>query len=330
MNLKKVGHTLSVKDNVLKYLEDNRGTYISGEQLADVLGVSRTSVWKAIKKLQEGGFSIDAVSNKGYMLMENSDILTESGVVSKLQYKDDIRLEVYDCVESTNLALKKRGDEKEGLVIAANAQTGGLGRLGRSFYSPTDSGIYFSILLKPQIETEEVTLLTSIAAVAVCEAIETCTGRQPSIKWVNDVFLNGKKVNGTLTQASFSMEDRKPEYVIVGIGINLYEPENGFGDELKDIAGFIEEQRIGNLKNDMLAVVLNRFFYYYKNFEAKEFIEEYRKRSFVIGKDINIISGNSTRKAKAIGIDDSCHLIVENEDGQTESVSSGEISIRLA
>jgi BirA family biotin operon repressor/biotin-[acetyl-CoA-carboxylase] ligase len=184
-------------------------------------------------------------------------------------------------------------------------------------------------LLKPQIDNSEVTLLTTIAALAVCEAIEKHTDKKPGIKWVNDVFIDGKKVNGTLTQASFSVENLAPEYVIVGIGINVYEPDGGFDPEIKDIAGAVLESRQGNMKNKLLAEVLNRYFYYYQNFEKKEFISEYKKRSIVIGRDVSVVTPTSSRRARVLDIDDKCRLIVRYENGDEEAVSTGEISIRF-
>ena len=169
-------------------------------------------------------------------------------------------VEVFRCINSTNLALRERTQEEEGLVLAAMEQTNGLGRLGRSFMSPANTGIYFSILLKPQIANQEVTLLTTIAAVAVCEAIEKYTDKKPQIKWVNDIFIDSHKVCGILTQAAFQMENLDPEYVIVGIGINLYMPTEGFGKELENIAGSVLQEQSGDIKNKILAETLNRLF----------------------------------------------------------------------
>ncbi len=240
-----------------------------------------------------------------------------------------MRLEVFRCINSTNLALRERTQEEEGLVLAAMEQTNGLGRLGRSFMSPANTGIYFSILLKPQIANQEVTLLTTIAAVAVCEAIEKYTDKKPQIKWVNDIFIDSHKVCGILTQAAFQMENLDPEYVIVGIGINLYMPTEGFGKELENIAGSVLQEQSGDIKNKILAETLNRYFYYYKNFAKKEFIAEYKKRSLVLGKGIRVVTKDGERKATALDIDDMCHLLVEYEDGTRENLSTGEISIRL-
>lgn len=320
---------MTVLNRVLDELEKNRGVYISGEQLADSLNVSRAAVWKAIKKLKDDGFDIDGVNNKGYRLNEDTDVLSVKGVADYLNPDIPVRLELYKRVTSTNTLLKDRANEEEGLVIAALEQTNGMGRLGRTFISPPNSGIYFSILLKPDIDNSEITLLTTVAGVAVCEAIEKYTDKLPKIKWVNDVFIDDKKVCGILTQASFSMENLQPEYVVVGIGINLYYPEGGFSEEVDKVAGNVLSDKRGDLKNKILAEVLNRFFYYYRRFSKKEFIAEYKNRSFVIGKTIRVVAPNGEKIAEALDIDDECHLIVRYDDGSVEALSTGEISVRL-
>lgn len=320
---------MTVKEQVIKLLDENRGDYMSGEALASQIGVSRTAVWKAIKKLMDEGFLIDAVTNRGYKLQENTDVLTKAGIKKYLNPETKVSLEVRKSVTSTNLVMKDYVQEPEGFVLAASEQTGGMGRLGRVFQSPQDTGIYFSLLLKPHIDHRDITLLTVIAAVAVCEAVEKYTDRVPLIKWVNDIFVDGKKVCGILTQASFSMENLDPEYVIVGIGINVYEPEHGFHKDIKNIAGSIQKATERDMKNKLLAEVLNRFFYYYTHFKDRDFVEEYQRRSFVVGKDIYVISGDSRQRARALAVDDDCHLLVEYEDGKKESLSTGEISVRL-
>ena len=320
---------MTVRDKVLEELEKNRGEYISGEQLAEALSVSRAAVWKAIKSLKDKGFMIEGVNNKGYRLKEETDVLSVKGVAGYLNVETPVRVEVYKTVTSTNLLVKDRASEPEGLVIAATEQTNGMGRLGRTFVSPADSGIYFSILLKPDIDNNEVTLLTTIAGVSVCEAIEKYTDKKPMIKWVNDVFIDDRKVCGILTQASFSMENFEPEYVVVGIGINLYHPDGGFNPEVDKVAGNVLSHKEGDIKNKILAEVLNRYFYYYSHFKNKEFIQEYRSRSFVIGRRIKVVAQNSERYAEALDVDDECHLIVRYDDGSEETLSTGEISIRL-
>ena len=322
---------MAVKDRVLKELEYNRGKFISGEDLAFSLGVSRNSVWKAVKNLQDQGHEIIGVPNKGYSLNEISDVISAQGIEKYLASQEGLfHIEVHKQVTSTNDFLKNL-KASEGRVIVAQEQTGGKGRLGRSFYSPEGTGIYFSLLLTPTIPIDEATAVTAAAAVAVAEAMEKLAGKEVQIKWVNDIYINGKKVCGILTEGVFDMENRRLGQVILGIGINLMEPLEGFPSELIPSAGgvFKEGEAPKDSKNLLIAEVLLRFWPYYKNLQGKSFLTGYRQRSMVTGKDILIIRGQETpRKAKALDIDENFHLIVEREDGEIEHLSSGEVSIR--
>ena len=322
---------MAVKDRVLKELEYNRGKFISGEDLAFSLGVSRNSVWKAVKNLQDQGHEIIGVPNKGYSLNEISDVISAQGIEKYLASQEGLfHIEVHKQVTSTNDFLKNL-KASEGRVIVAQEQTGGKGRLGRSFYSPEGTGIYFSLLLTPTIPIDEATAVTAAAAVAVAEAMEKLAGKEVQIKWVNDIYINGKKVCGILTEGVFDMENRRLGQVILGIGINLMEPLEGFPSELIPSAGgvFKEGEAPKDSKNLLIAEVLLRFWPYYKNLQDKNFLTGYRQRSMVTGKDILIIRGQETpRKAKALDIDENFHLIVEREDGEIEHLSSGEVSIR--
>jgi len=322
---------MAVKDRVLKELEYNRGKYISGEELAGSLGVSRNSVWKAVKNLQDQGYEILGVPNKGYSLNEISDVISAQGIEKYLESQEGtFDIEVHKQVISTN-DLLKNSKAKEGRVIVAQEQTGGKGRLGRSFYSPKDTGIYFSLLLNPTIPIDEATGITAAAAVAVAEAMEKLTGQDVQIKWVNDIYINGKKVCGILTEGVFDMENRRLGQVILGIGINLRAPLGGFPEDLSPLAGgvFKEGEAPKDSKNLLIAEVLLRFWSYYKNLQAKSFLVGYRQRSMVTGKDILILRGQEPpRRAKALDIDENFHLIVEIEDGELEHLSSGEVSIR--
>ena len=322
---------MAVKDRVLKELEYNRGKFISGEDLAFSLGVSRNSVWKAVKNLQDQGHEIIGVPNKGYSLNEISDVISAQGIEKYLASQEGVfHIEVHKQVTSTNDFLKNL-KASEGRVIVAQEQTGGKGRLGRSFYSPEGTGIYFSLLLTPTIPIDEATAVTAAAAVAVAEAMEKLAGKEVQIKWVNDIYINDKKVCGILTEGVFDMENRRLGQVILGIGINLMEPLEGFPSELIPSAGgvFKDGEAPKDSKNLLIAEVLLRFWPYYKNLQDKNFLTGYRQRSMVTGKEILILRGKETpRKAKALDIDENFHLIVEREDGEIEHLSSGEVSIR--
>lgn len=254
---------------------------------------------------------------------------------STLSYLGDYRSifepEFFSEIGSTNDYLKEIASKetKTWHTVIASAQTAGRGRQGRSFSSPAETGLYLSILLRPTPHPELAVRITTAAAVAACQAIEACTDEHPQIKWVNDVFLHDKKVCGILTEASVNPDSRELEWAVMGIGFNVYEPNGGFPDELKDIAGPISEKKIPGLRGHLAAEFLKDFYRICSNISEADHSEEYKKRCFVIGRDINVISGDSIRAAKAVDINKECHLIVRYEDGTLDTLSSGEISIRL-
>ena len=317
---------MTTKETLLALFEKNRGFFISGEYIAQNLGVSRTAVWKAVKKLQNEGFDITAVTNRGYCLSKNTDILSAPAIN---QYLGDscrnIRLDVFRTVDSTNNICKEKANqgEKDGYVAVASSQSSGRGRKGRTFYSPADTGVYVSIMLKPEgFHGAGIVSLTTMTAVAICKAIESLTDKKACIKWVNDIYVDGRKVCGILSEASYNLEDAKLECVVVGIGINLYPPKNGFPGALAETAGSILDQPGQLSRNQLVAEVLNNFMELYGKNDMS-YVEEYRKRSFVIGKEIDVISPKMTKKATALSINDDCSLRVRYEDGTEENLSSG-------
>ena len=320
---------MSTKEELLNLFEQNKGIYLSGEEIADSLDISRTAVWKAVNSLRNDGYDIDAQKTKGYCLSPMTDIVSAQGVNKYLRAGLDV--EVYDEVVSTNTMLRERAlnGAKEGLVIIANSQTGGKGRLGRKFFSPLDTGVYISILLRPEnIEPQKALKMTTIAAVAACRSIEGVTDRKAQIKWVNDIFMDGLKVAGILTEASISMETGNLEHAIVGIGFNVYEPDGGFPEGLKTIAGSILKDKTPDAKNRIAAEFLNVFKEIYDDLDASTYYEEYKERCFVIGKDVNVITPVSTKRAKVLDVTSDCALDVLYEDGTRSLLSTGEVSIR--
>ena len=323
---------MSVKDEVLKELENNKGDYISGGQLAENLGVSRNSVWKAIKALEKSGYEINAIPNKGYCLAEKNDILSSYSIKQHLK-NPHLDISVFSSVTSTNTILKEMAEQgaKEGTVIIAEEQTAGRGRTGKQFYSPKGTGIYISILLWPDIPAEESLFLTTSAAVATARAIEDVSDKRALIKWVNDIYLEDKKACGILTEGAFNVETGKLDYAIVGIGINVCIPDGGFPDNIKDIATAIFDKQTDsiNKRSILIANLLDYFMEYYKDFKSKSYVKEYIERSMIIGKTITVIEGSKTSVAKAIDIDKNCRLKVQFEDGTTKWLSSGEVSTKI-
>lgn len=326
---------MSVKQKILEILETEKGKYISGEELATHLSVSRTAVWKAVKSLVSEGYSIAAVSNKGYCLSNNNDILSEQSIAKYLAEEAALfKISVHKTIGSTNSAVKELAGQgaAEGTVVIAEEQTSGRGRRNRTFYSPADTGIYMSILLRPKISAAEALFITTSAAVAVAQAIEELSGREAKIKWVNDIFCDGKKICGILTEASFDMESGGLEFAVLGIGINVKTPKDGFQDDIKDIATavFENDTNIVDTKSRLVADVLKRFWNYYLGLENKTFLSQYQERSLVIGKEILVLGNNTSEKVLALEIDDQCHLKVRHEDGSIELLSSGEVSIKVS
>lgn len=241
----------------------------------------------------------------------------------------------YDCVDSTNSVLKAMaGDyQDKDVLLVAKTQTGGRGRMGRSFSSP-EGGIYMSLLLHPDIPASESLFLTTAMAVAVSKAVEEICGRETSIKWVNDVFMDGKKICGILTEAKIDSESLKPDYTVVGVGINVEEPEIGFGSELKDIAGAIYPygHAPAGIKESLIAETIKLFYMYYEQMAEKAYFEEYKKYSCLIGKEVrvidNVLNPGHTEYAVVLDINEKCHLIVKYQDGTVKALSSGDVSIR--
>ena len=321
---------MNTKEKVLRNLEEKKGEFLSGSALAEELGVSRNAVWKAIRALGEDGHRI-STHRLGYRLEEGSDILSRQSIEKYLRRRDLV-MEVAESLPSTNTALKQLAEQgaPEGTVLAARHQTAGKGRRGRDFYSPAETGIYFSILLRPQLPAEDALLITTCAAVAVAQTLEAETQRPCGIKWVNDVFCGGKKVCGILTEASIDLETTALNYAILGIGINVFPPKDGFPAELEQIAGsVISAEGAEDHKSRILAGVLDRFFAEYPRLTEKHFLEEYRRRSIVTGKTVDVIRGEAQRRAQALSIDDDLRLVVRYEDGTEEAVSTGEVSIRV-
>lgn len=321
---------MATKDNLLALLTDRAGEYLSGEELAQQLGVSRTAVWKAVNALRKAGFEIDAVQNKGYSLVGSRDVLHE-GTVRKYLTQPIGQLLVQPTVTSTNALLRELAADRapEGTVVIAGEQTRGRGRLGRSFYSPADTGLYLSLLLRPEgFSPAQAVRMTTMAAVAVCQAIEAVSGRNARIKWVNDIFLDGRKVCGILTEGSFDLETGSLNSIILGVGINVYAPADGFPRELEQIAGAVLPEPITDGRSRLAAEFLNRFLELYRQ-QDSTYAAEYRRRSLVLGRQVLVITPAEQKTALALDVDEECRLLVQYPDGKTEALSSAEISVKV-
>lgn len=321
---------MSVKNEVLHILEQYKGESISGQELAEKLNVSRTAIWKAINSLKEEGYLINGISNKGYSLSVSSDVLSAEGIriFLKDEYKS-IPITVYKTITSTNTEAKmlSMNNPQHGTVILSEEQTNGRGRMGRNFYSPSESGIYMSIILKPRLNIADSVLITTATAVAVCEAIDKFSNLKPKIKWVNDIYINDKKVCGILTEAVTDIESGTINSMVVGIGLNV--KTEMFPEEINNIAGSIFNSIDNNyIRNQLSAEVINNVLSLCENLEDRSYLKVYKERSMIIGEKIRFCKGNQWFEAYAEDIDDFGGLIVRLDDGRKEVLHSGEISVR--
>jgi BirA family biotin operon repressor/biotin-[acetyl-CoA-carboxylase] ligase len=316
------------KEQILELLIENKGNYISGEKIAHQLNISRTAVWKTIKEIKNDGHNIKSISKKGYCYIASNDILC-SYEIKKNLHKNDYNIIVYKTIKSTNQAAKELAQNKNynNTIIISEEQTEGKGRLGRSFYSPANTGIYMSILMRPKLDINKGLKITSCGALAVCKAIESLTNIKPKIKWVNDIFINEKKVCGILTESSIDFESGAIDYVIIGIGINF--STINFPDNISNIAcSLFSDNHFKFSRNILISEIINQFFLLINNIDDKNIIADYKMRSNVLGKEIKIINQNGNFFATAIDIDENGCLIIEKTDKTTSKLNTGEISIR--
>ncbi|MBR2528652.1 MAG: biotin--[Blautia sp.] len=321
---------MRTKDRLIRMLLASGDEFISGSVLAERFQISRAAVWKNIKVLEREGYQIEAITNRGYRLVPDSDVVRQETVGYYLGEQISLfDLQVYPTITSTNACLMEQARQSpHWSVVVAGAQSMGRGRRGRSFFSPADSGVYLSVLLKQNIAYTDAGLLTTAAAIAACRAIESCTQAQAQIKWVNDVFVKGRKVCGILTEASVNYETGTPDYVVVGIGLNVYTPDEGFPEELTGIAGSITEKRQRNLRSRLASAFLLAFYDICRNLKSPDLHEEYAHRCFILGKPVFVLKKEEKIPAEAIGILENYNLLVRYADGREEALTGGEISIR--
>lgn len=320
-----------LKKKVLYALEQQRGAIVKGGQLADHLGVSRTAVWKAIRALREDGNEILSVPNVGYQLLQTNDTLSEEIISEQLSTEFIGReLTVLPTVHSTNQCLKERDAEgmASGAVIIADGQTRGRGRRRRAFLSEKGEGIYMSILLRLDGRTQDLRQLTICAAVAVAKAINSVCDVQCQIKWVNDIFLGGKKVCGILTEGILSGELQELDTVILGIGVNT----GAVPEEIQSIATSTGlETGVYGIRNRLAAEILNQFEAVYlaerQNNGRREILNYYERRMLHLGQQVWVCGAQGDFMATVRGLSEAGALVIQRENGEMEQITSGEIKI---
>ena len=324
-----------MKAEILKLLREADG-YVSGQQLCEKFGVSRTAVWKVIRQLQEEGYQVEAVRNKGYHIVDSPDVMTKEELDSLMDTQWAGRnIVYYDSVDSTNLRIKQMGDEgaPEGTLAVADKQTAGRGRRGRSWDSPSGSSIYMSLLLRPEIEPDQAPMLTLVMALSVAEGImdcgDSCGNPDVKIKWPNDIVYQGKKLCGILTEMSADMD--QIHYVIVGIGINVQMTD--FPKEIQNTATSLKLVTGKTLlRNELLAKVLEEFEVLYEQFVSAESLKnlkaEYESRLANKDNRVNVLAPSGAWQGICLGIKEDGALLVQREDGKVEEVIAGEVSVR--
>ena len=326
---------MTVKEAILAMLTESGERYLSGEAMSEALGVSRAAVWKAIDALRADGCEIEAAPRRGYRLAAAPDRLTEGTILPHLPADRAGRLICLDSVDSTNnyaktLALDRAGFA-DGTAIAADEQTGGRGRLGRSFQSPKGKGVYLTMLWNPPVEPIRAVNFTAYAAVAVCDGIEEAVGVRPSIKWTNDIVLGGKKLSGILTEMAVEGESGALQYLICGVGINANHAPEDFSDDVRPIATSLAQQ-LGHPvdRGRLCAYVIAAMDRMYETWLADggDFWERYRDGCVTLGKHVRLLRGDRTEDAFAEALAQDFGLIVRHPDGTRETVTTGEVSVR--
>lgn len=318
---------MNLKIEILKMLETHRDTDISGQALAERFGVSRNAVWKAVNALKAEGYKICAGQNRGYRLADENDMLSAVGIADAIRHRTKgMSVYVHREIDSTNDEAKRLlADGKTGpALIVAEGQSAGRGRQGKQFYSPEREGIYMTFSFPSALPLASAVSLTTASAVAVYLAIRDLTGIETDIKWVNDIYLGGRKICGILTEAISDFEAGCARHILIGIGLNYTTEE--FPAELRDTAAALHPAGIP--RNLMVARIVDRLFDVIGNLGDERYLDIYRSRSMVIGRDVTYYYNGEAYDARAVDIDEDGGLIVEDARGNRTVLNSGEVTLR--
>ena len=318
----------ATKQALLAALSAAQGECISGQQLARQLGVSRAAVHKAAAALAAQGYALEAAPRRGYRLAGGDPFCAEA--VGEY----DAPIFLYDTLESSNHTAKTLALEgaPHGTMVLAGQQTAGRGRLGRRFESPAGKGVYLSLVLRPSLPMTEAQAVTVSAAVAVCRAVKKLCGLELGIKWVNDLYYNGKKVCGILTEAALDLESGMLDYAVLGLGFNVAAPADGWPEDLRDVAGALyDSSPAPGARAALAAAFLNAFWPLYRAGPRSGYLDEYRRRQALTGQRVLVTPRRGTpRAAQVQGIDDECKLVVRFDgESRPAALNSGEVSVRL-
>lgn len=320
-----------MKEEILRLLRSADG-YISGQELCNRFGVSRTAVWKAINQLKEAGYEIEAQQNKGYRLMAAPDLMTEAEIKS-LMHTEWVAKEVlyFDTIDSTNTKAQELAEKgyPSGTLVVADKQESGKGRRGRSWVSPSGTGIFMTLMIKPDINPNNASMLTLVAALAVAKAITSVTGEEAMIKWPNDIVVNSKKVCGILTEMNAQFD--YINHIVVGIGINVH--NESFPEEISQMASSLMIEAGGKRfhRAQIIAETMSYFEQYYDTFlktqDLSALVREYDELLVNMNKAVRVLDPKEPFDGKAMGITPKGELIVDTWESR-KLVSSGEVSVR--
>ncbi len=323
-----------MKEDIIRALKQNANQYISGERLSELLGVSRTAVWKWINQLKAEGYVIESQTKLGYRLVESPETLFSYEIEPYMNTEIIGKHILYfDTLDSTNNEAKRLAEKsfENGTVLIADEQQSGRGRLGRNWVSPKGKGIWLSVILKPLIAPKDASKMTIVAALAVVRAIQSVCSVEAQIKWPNDIVLKGKKLCGILTEMNAEMDEI--HYLIVGIGVNVNLDEADFDETLLDKATSLKiETKIEVDRKILIASILNEFEILYNDFikevSIERFFKEYKNASVTIGQQVKLIERKGETIGFAEGLNKEGQLMVRKEDGTLIEVTSGEVSVR--
>lgn len=324
------------RERILTLLREQPGEFLSGEQLSEQLGLSRTAIWKAVNGLRRDGYEIEARAGMGYCLRSTPDALTEAEIRAHMKGSgtDGRTLICLDEVDSTNTYLRQLALEgaENGTAVVADSQTAGRGRMGRSFQSPKGKGIYLSVLYRPDLPPERMMSVTALAGLAVCDAVERLCGVRPGLKWPNDPVLGNRKLCGVLTEMALEGETGRVRHLVVGIGVNVLHSQEDFQNEVAEIATSLRMELGRPVSRSALTAALleelDRVYAALRSGDLAEYLTAYRRDCVNLGKTVQLIGGEARETVTAVDVDETFGLVVRMEDGTEKTVRSGEVSVR--
>ncbi|MGV3773673.1 MAG: biotin--[acetyl-CoA-carboxylase] ligase [Verrucomicrobiales bacterium] len=325
---------MTIDARILSALRTAEESGVSGAELAHTLGISRAAVWARIEELRAVGFGIEASPHEGYRLVSVPNALFADDLLSRLQSSQVIGrdIKVFHETTSTNDVVERlaRDGVKEGMVIFAESQTKGRGRLGRQWISPAGKGLWFSILLRPPIQPLEAPKLTIAAATSLVRAIRAVTGFNVEIKWPNDIVVRGKKLAGILTEMSAELD--RIHYIILGIGLDVNFDAGDFPEEVREIATSLKLETGSTINRADLAVkALEELDHDYRRLREgafDEIINEWESHCSTLGKTIEVQTGPHQLKGRAEALDSSGALLLRTQHGHLERILAGDVTLR--